>query len=494
MLKDPNILAKLKRYNDVCTEIDIHAKTLGSLMNKLNLDVIDEFKPYIEPKKGIDRLLMFYKMFMGSKTIINREKSSLEEQFGGMSNASFTCKLEALRENDVIGSIQRLMDVRQSLVEYNGIRVVDTEVVGLDELIKKAIGIVEESFFVSLANIPKLEPDTQEFAVFLLANVDRKRIVSRYTDMMYSKFGFDGVGSDNNMLLERTSKLSHTLLEIADINDSVIGKEYPEVTIGLQKMLVIGLRREITDNLMRMEKEEGIGSIPFLVELNSKLRHSGNRRTRAMEELFVFKDRINQVICNCMSRYFEDLDMLMNANSKCDVESLCVDMRSILDSFYDRKDILDVFVKTYGLSFGLKEPQDMFQVFSGRSIEKVLRLAETLKGISKSVYVLNNAHVFDGYLKHVDGISIEKIVSINIDDIVNVWRHEIEKRSEEDITVFLDKNIESQNRHFLPEIYRTKIVEQIDMAVKEALSTKKYIGSTTKLYHQIKKLYSQSHT
>ncbi|KAM0672814.1 hypothetical protein CWI42_051340 [Ordospora colligata] len=494
MLKDPNILAKLKRYNDVSIEIDNRARALDSLMSKLNLDIIDEFKSYIEPKKGIDKLLMFYNMFMQSKAVINQEKSSLEEQFGGMNNASFTCKLETLKENDVMGSIQRLMDVRQNLVEYNGVIVVEVEVISLDEIIKGAIGVVEESFFASLSKIPKLEPEIQEFAVFLLAHVDRKRTISRYTDMMYSKFGFDGVGSDNNMLLERTSRLSHTLLEIADINDSVIGKEHPEVTIGLQKMLVIGLRREIIDNLMRMEKEEGISSIPFLVELNSKLRHSGNRRTRAMEELFVFKDRINQVICNCMSRYFEDLDMVMNANSKCDAESLCVDMRSILDSFYDHKDILEVFVKTYGMSFGLTEPQDMFQVFSGKSMEKILLLAETLKGISKSVYVLNNAHVFDGHLKHVDNISIEQIVSINIDDIVNVWKHELEKRSEEDITVFLDKNIESQNRHFVPEAYRTNIVEQIDTIVNKALSTKKYMGNTTKLYHQIKKLYSQPHT
>ncbi|KAL7344771.1 hypothetical protein P7C65_10s5g17420 [Encephalitozoon intestinalis] len=489
----PSILPKLKKCAELSREIESQANTLSSLMERLQLSAVDGFRPYINPKKNISRLLTFLDSFMSTKEIIEEEKSKLGEVFGESEKRFLPRDLKLLQEKKAIESTRRLIDMGEVLKEYKGVKIVDTEIDILDDFVKRAIDGIEESFFVSLKRVPEYKPEFRVFATFLLSNGNERRFISKYTDTVYSTLGFDDIGMNTELLIERTSHLDKFLLDVIEMNDNVLGKENSKITnIGLLKMFVIGLKRAIADNLLKMEKEEDIANIGLLIILDSQLKYSGDKRIRVVEELFVFKDSIHKIMCNSILKYFEDLDMIMEPNKYCNTEELCMKMEKALEAFYDNKDVSKVFASEYGKDFELETVQDIFEKFSTKTMEKILFLAETLRGIPKSVYVVNNIYIFRNYLKSLEGIPIEKMIEINVEDILNVWKKEISKRTEEDITFFLDKNIENQSRYRLPTELGEKLAADIQNLVNDALKDKKYTGNTEKLKESISKLYQDS--
>lgn len=491
MPKDSSILPRLKKYAEISHEIDSRARTLGSLVEGLQLGVVDGFRPYINPKKNIDRLLGFYATLMSAKKSGEEERLKVEEVFGTSEEGFLPRDLKVLQEKDVIGSVQKLIGARDSLKEYEGVRMVGIEVGLQSEFIKKALAGIEESFFTSLRRVPEYGPELQEFAGFLLSATDRRRFIGRYTDTVYSRLGFDDIGMDSKLLLERTSNLSRFLLEVVEMNNNVLGAENSEVTnTGLLKMFVIGLKRAIADNLMKMEKEEDVGNVPFLMALVERLGYSGDTRIGVVEELFVFKDSIYKIVSNCISRYLEELDMLMEPDGQREAEGLCLKIVDVLDALYDHKSVAEVFVQAYGKDFGVRTVDEMVTKLGSVTGEKVLFLAETLKGIPKSMYIMNNMDLLRHHLRDVEGVSTERMIAVNLEDALGVWRAEIAKRKEEDITVFLDRNVESQSRYRLPSELQKKLSEGIWKLVDDALRQKRYTGSMDKLRNSIARLYS----
>ncbi|CAD25858.1 hypothetical protein [Encephalitozoon cuniculi GB-M1] len=486
----PNILLKLKRCAELSKEIETQANALGSLLERLQLSAVDGFKPYINPKRNITKLLEFYNSFISTKETVEDEKSKLSEVFGESEKRFLPRDLKMLKEKRAMESTQTLIEMGNVLKEYKGIRMVITEINSLNEFVGKAVDGIEESFFVSLRRVPEHSPEVREFASFLLSNTNKRKFIGRYTDVVYSTLGFDDIGMNTKRLLERTTNLDTFLLDVIEMNNTVLGEENAEVTnIGLLKMFVIGLKRAIADNLMKMEKEEDIDNVQPLVMLSDQLNYSGDRRIRVIEELFVFKDSIHKIICNSIFRYFEELDMIMEPDRHRNAEALCLKMVGALNAFYDHRGVSEAFVSEYGKDFSLETPQDIFEKFSLKTIEKILFLAETLKGISKSVYIINNVSIFQNYLKSIEGIPIEKMIEINLEDILGVWRKEISRRKEEDITLFLDKNIESQSRYHLPKELGERLAVSIRKLAEDALRERRYVGNIESLKSSISKLY-----
>ncbi|AFN83943.1 hypothetical protein EROM_101280 [Encephalitozoon romaleae SJ-2008] len=492
MPENPNILHKLKKCAEISREIETQANRLSSLVERLQLSVIDGFRPYINPKKNIGKLLSFYNSFILTKETIEKEKSKVIKVFGESEKRFLPRDLKMLLEKKVMESAQTLIDMSSVLKEYREVKIVGLEINSLNEFIEKTMDGISESFFGSLRRSGEYKPEFREFAAFLLSNGNRRRFMSKYTDTVYSTLGFDDIGTDIKILLERTTNLEKFLLGIIKMNNNILGKENSEVTnIGLLKMFIIGLKRAIADNLMKMEKEEDISNIPALIMLNDQLNYSGDKRIGVVEELFVFKDSIHKIICNSILRYFEDLDMMMEPNKHCGTEELCLKMKRALDAFYDHRNVSEVFVSKYGKDFELEASQDIFEKFSAKTVEKILFLAETLKGIPKSMYIINNIYIFRNYLKNIEGIPIEKMIEINLEDVLGVWKKEISKRKEEDITLFLDKNIESQGRYHLPKGLGEKLASDVEKTVNDALKNKKYKGDYGDLKNSISKLYQE---
>lgn len=492
MSENPNILHKLKKCAEISREIETQAGALSSLMERLQLNAIDGFRPYINPKKNIGRLLSFYNSFILTKETIEKEKSKVIKVFGESEKGFLPRDLKMLLEKKVMESAQTLIDMGNVLKEYREVKIVDVEINSLNEFIEKTMSGISESFFGSLRRSGEYKPEFPEFAAFLLSNGNKRRFISKYTDTVYSTLGFDDIGTDIKILLERTTSLEEFLLDIIKMNNSILGEENSEVTnIGLLKMFIIGLKRAIADNLMKMEKEEDISNVQALIMLDDHLNYSGDKRIRVVEELFVFKDSIHKIICNSVLRYFEDLDMIMEPNKHSSKEELCLKMKGALDAFYDHRNVSEAFVSEYGKDFGLETTQDIFEKFSARTVEKILFLAETLKGIPKSVYIINNIYIFRNYLKNIEGIPIEKMIEINLEDILEVWKKEISKRREEDITLFLDKNIESQGRYHLPKEPGEKLASDIEKIISNVLKNKKYKGDDGNLKNSISKLYQE---
>ncbi|KAG5860304.1 hypothetical protein KMI_02g03970 [Encephalitozoon hellem] len=490
MPDSPNILHKLKKCAEISREIETQANTLSSLIERLQLNAIDGFRPYINPKRNISKLLAFYNTFISTKEVIEEEKSKINEVFGESEKRFLPRDLKMLLEKKTMESARTLVDMGNVLKEYEGVRIVGAEINSLNEFVEKTMDGISESFFVSLRRSGEYRPEFREFATFLLSSCNKRRFISKYTDTVYSMLGFDDIGTDVKTLLERTTNLDKFLLDIIKMNNSILGEENSEVTnIGLLKMFMIGLKRVIADNLMKMEKEEDIFNVQFLIMLNNQLNYSGDKRIQVVEELFVFKDSIHKIMCNSILRYFEDLDMLMEPDKNQGTEKLCLKMKEALDAFYDHRDVSEVFASEYGRDFGLETAQDIFEKFSARTVEKILLLAETLRGISKSVYTINNVYVFRSYLKSIEGIPIEKMIEVNLEDILGVWKKEISRRKEEDITLFLDKNIESQGRYRLPKELGERLAGDIENAVEDALKNKKYTGDDESLRSNILKLY-----
>lgn len=493
MKRSSSIIDKLKKYADISRGIDTKSRALETVVGSAKLTAVDGFKPYINPKKNIDKLLLFYNTFISAKGTVDEERHRLSGIFGeARDEDKFSPRsLKTLKEKDVLSSLQTLLTMGDTLRRYKGVRVVATELESLSSFTGKVMDAVGESFFSSLKKLPEHDPELQEFATFLLSNVEKTRFISEYTNIVYSRLGFDDIGTNTKLLLERTHDLDRFFSDIVEMNDNILGVDNSRTTnVGLLKMFVIGLKRAIADSLIKVEKEERTEDVPFLIGLTSRLKQPADSRTRTVEELFVFKDDINKIICNCISGYFERLDMLMNPNKSSDIESLCLKIIGVLDAFYDHRDVAEVFAATYGSGFGVRTAEDIFAEFSGRTIEKILFLAESLRGISRSVYVINNVYAIQNYLGKVDGMSAHEVIERNTNSILDVWRTEISKRKEDDITEFLDVNIQNQSKYLLPSGVRDELVGNILKLIDEALSTKKYSNSIDDLHSSIEGLYS----
>lgn len=487
-----NSLGKLKKYLEILREIDLQTHALDAQVGSARLSAIDGFKPYINPKKNIDWLLSFYNTFSASKETMEHEEESLQGAFGeARGGDGFSPRdLKMLREKSVLQSVQTVLGLEEVLREYSNIRMVAVELDRIDKFVAKVLDVLGESFFASLRKIPDQDPELQEFAAFLLVRTDKRMFISRYTNVVYSRLGFDEIGTNMKLLLERTSDLTKFFSGIVKLNDHVLGVENSKVTnVGLLKMFVIGLRRVIADNMMIAEKEERIENVPFLIKLNARLRHSATQRVRIIEELFVFKDDLNKIAFNSMSAHFERLDMVTEPSRCGDIESFCLKIIPVLDAFYDHRGQAEVFAAEYGAAFGVKTAKDIFKEFSRRTIERVQYLAESLKGILRSVYIVNNVYALQNYLEGAGDVSAEDMISENLEDILDVWKDEISKREENDITEFLDRNIENQSRYLLPEKIRVVLVGRVSELVENALSKKKYTGEIESLHRSIDRLY-----
>lgn len=492
MRKDLIALNKLKKYMEISKEIDAQTKALETKVGSAKLTAIDGFKPYINPKRNIGYLLSFYNTFAATKESTEREKTKLKGIFGESKDRDRYSprELKMLREKDALTSLQALIGAQETLEQYDKIKVVVEELGSLSKFIIKILDAVAESFFSSLKKIPEQDPELREFAAFLLSNTDKRDFMSKYTTIIYSRLGFDDIGMNTKLLLEKTSNLTRFFSDIIEMNDSILGPQNSKITnVGLLKMLIIGLRRVVADHLIRAEKEEKIESVPFLISLNARLAHSGDTRVRIIEELFVFKDDINKIVCNCISGYFESLNMLMNPNECSDIEPLCLKLLNVLDAFYDHRNVAEVFATTYGSSFNVKTAKDIFVEFSSRTIEKILFLAESLKGIAKSVYIINNVYALQSYIEDVDGVPTDRIIDKNVENILSVWEKEIARRNEGDITEFLDRNIENQSKYLLPQKIRDELTDTIAGLIDKMLEGKRYTGDVEKLHTNIGRLY-----
>lgn len=492
-----DVLDRLKRYAELSREVESKLRALEAQVGSTKLTAVDGFKPYINPKRNVSSLLSFYDTFMSARDCIETEYGRLSGVFGeAKEKDGFSPRdLGKLKEKEVLESMQRLIEVEKTLRGYENIRMVATELDSLNRFIGKVLDALSESFFISLKKLPEKDPELLEFAAFLLSNTDKKAFISEYTNTVYSIMGFDDIGTNTKLLLDRTKNLTRFFSGIVEMNDHILGVENSKATnTGLLKMFIIGLRRTIADILVITEKKEKAEDIPFLVSLNSHINHSAGPRIDVIEELFVFKNEINKIIYNCMLGYFEELSVLESPCKCSDVEPLCIEIIDVLNAFYDHRDVAEAFASAYGSDLNVRTAEDMFVEFSSRTIERVLVVADSLRGIAKDVYVINNVYGFQNYLEETNGIPISEMISASVKNILEVWEKELYKRKEDDITDFLDKNIENQSKYLLPAEIRGALVGRISKLIADTLKNKKYTNGVEELHSSIAKLYSAGQT
>jgi hypothetical protein len=486
-----DVLQRLKRCGQLSGEIETQCRMLEAQLGNVRSDVMDDLKPYINPKKNIDALCSFYDLFSTSKERIDLGKERLRSLFGEEEGPLPSRSLEALKENRVLEEVLDLIREKDTLSGYANIRMAKTELEHTEDFTGKVLEAVSSSFFIALDRLPQQDPHLREFAVFLLENTHRKRFLAAYTDKVYTKLGIEDIGASRRLLLERIRNLGAYFSDVADMNDSILGAENARaLNLGLFKTFVLELKKVVVDVLMVIEREEGAEDIPFLIQLNAALRHSEHGFNELIEELFEFKDNINKILHNCLLVYFEKVDCMSEPNKHSDAEEACSEMAKILDAFHYEKEVGEAFASSYGAVFNVRNLQDIFSEFSARVIRKVLLLSEMKRGVSKSVYVVNNVYVLRSYLKEVNGAPAGDFLSGNVDSIIDVWEKEMSKRKEKDVTEFLDQNVRLQQKHSLPAGLREGVIERIEELVEDMLRRKEYRGDRGRLMDAVQTLYS----
>jgi hypothetical protein len=490
-MNNQSSLERLKKCSRLSKEIGAQCKQLEVHLSNVRPSVMDDLKPYINPKRNIDALCSFYELFSNSKEKIDTSRKRLEGLFGEATDSFPPRELRVLKESSALGEVRCLVRERELLSEYGNIRMARTELEHVEKFIGKALDAIKGSFFVALDKLPEQDPNLQEFAKFLLENTNRKAFLAEYTEKIYAKLGIEDIGTNRRMLLERARNLGTYFNEIGNMNDNVLGLENARaLNLGLFKTFVLELKGVIADVLMVVEKEERADDVPFLVQLNAALRHSEHGYNELIGELFELKDNINKIIHNCLLAYFERLSFVSEPDKHSDAEGMCAEMARILDAFYYNKDVGDAFASAYGAAFNVRSVQDILEEFSTRVIRRVLLLSEQKKGISKSVYLVNNAYVLQHYLREIDGVSMGDYLSSNTSSIISVWEKEVAKRKESDVTEFLNQNIRLQQNHFLPVELRGRVTGRIKELVEELLGRKEYKGEKDKLMEAVESLYS----
>lgn len=480
---------KLQKCSRLSEKINKQAKKLEDRVSKAPLSAMDSLKPFIQPKNNIEQILNFYDEYEESTKKIDLERKIVQESLGGKFKHR---KLRLLADNDVIGHVNIILSEIKVLEAYQKIKIVKDYLDEANQFAFMVIEAIKRSFFKALENIPDYDPELRKFANFLIPLQKDIDFLAKYTNIIYSKLCFNEIGTNYKLLITRTLNLSSYFYNIFEMNNNILGQEQAQsINEGVTKMLIINVKSTISDVLMVSEKDENPDSIPYLILLSNNLRHTeGEVIVKDLEELFVFKKEINKIISNCLMAYFESLDDLNKPNKRFEAEKLVLTIKSILNSFNDYEGIAKCYLATYGAFFGIKNLEELNTSFSTRVLDKIFTLADSLSGIQRSVYVINNVDIIKTFLATYEDTGLEEIISLNAEKILSIWANESRKRNEKDVSEFIDANVEAQKTYTLPENVRYPLVQELKTIIGDLLVDKTYANDISELYRSIDSLFT----
>ncbi|KAF9765076.1 hypothetical protein NGRA_0007 [Nosema granulosis] len=469
-------------------EIEVICTDIFKKVELAKMDVIKEFNPYIQPKKNLDSLLSFYGAFQKAYETISKMSQTVYSLYGENLEV---IDLQSIMKNGLLGILKTIKIEQNNILDYAGVKIVDSLLASSNDLLEIVISKIYPVYFANLFNKTASDDDMKSISEFLMVFSDKKRFLGKYSNAILNKTSYDDIGLDRRKLLERTKDIEGHISSVNKYNIKILGGANAQIiNRGLNKLLLINLKKIIADILIVVEKEENMASVPFCMVLNSHLRQSEEAEIKEVEELYVFKNEINKIVCNIFLAFVENLKTIQQPNKFCDIETIALNLKRSLDSLEDNKNVSRVFIKNYGPFFKAKTVDELAKSFSEMVLNKVISLSKQLDTIKRSIYLINNFYTLKCFVDDVDGLNIKEEIEKSSTMIIEVWKSELDSKSGRNFSNFVESNLESFKSYYLPEEVRREIVPKIKTIVWENILTKGYQGNENALNDSINDIFT----
>ncbi|KAI5176646.1 hypothetical protein PAEPH01_2409, partial [Pancytospora epiphaga] len=450
-MDDNNDMKKTQKYLKMLTEflnktVEMGDRVLNHL-EEVDYKIMDKFRPYIGPQENIIRLLHFYDVYSESNLEVSRVKEVIE---GVEASVLKNPSLSDLDKMGVIGLVERLRNSQKSVEDYKGVRLVKEMEERAEEQIEKIAQIAKRAFFSSLEKLPKIPENIRKYSDFLLGQINKKMFLGEYTKKVYENLGFFIIENNFDSILQQTNNLTSYLNFIIEINKNILGRTVAHnINVGLITLMIVNLKRIISEFLAIVDKDHNPKHIPFLIQLCRNLRHSDGPIIKEIEELFVFKVPIYKLILNCFVEFFGDLELLDEPRIDGGVEKLNGRMADALDGFKRNKEVCRHWVELHGPSFGVYGGKEIGPNFSEKCLNKTKKLSEKHNGQVKYIYLINNLYVFREHTTSVFGGELKTQIRKNSQIITGLWRISIEGVEGYQLRSFLQKELDKHRKYYL---------------------------------------------
>lgn len=482
-LKDLTKQVKLcEKIDSVCTKVLVELRST-------DYKTMQAFKPYILPKENIKKLLDFYEKYSATvkalKTIrIKMEKSGIETR---------TLKIKELEALEVVKLLEEYQSYVDGIEEYKGVKIVDDLITESNEYYQKIVQFIKKSFFTALNRLPKIVNKIDVYAYFLLHNCDKKEFLADYTKQVYSKLGFMDINNNLQLLVQQTANLTQYFNLIIQMNAEILGKRIAyNINVGLVSLIMVNLKKVMTDALVAVDKQNKASDIPLLIDLHYNIRPQENNSVKEIDDLQVFQGQIEKLVLNCLIQFFADLELLEFPRNDLKAENVCKIITNALDSFEKNDKLKEDWSKKYGRSFGIYSEKDFNQNISIKCLNKIIALSGQLKEFDKYVYLINNKSCFVKYVKEFENLSLRKSINKDVQLIVGLWKIKLEPYKGLILNRYLTSRLKTHAKYYLPEKERSKIQEELTTIVEGLIVRKIIDGKTTHLKDAIDSAYTMN--
>jgi len=477
----------MRKFSDSITEL---TDSLLSLLEMVDNHSLNNIKPYLLPRKNISALIEFFDNFQKA----SREYKNLRTVFGEnkiLEKSSLeTVEILELEENNILRQYKPLKENAEKLEKFKDIKIVAKFLRESNEFSDEILAVIEKSVLDSLTRLPKVVDNLDVYTKFVIDNKADENFVKKYTNIILERLGFAGIENNQAAILQRTKNLSGHFKMITDFNRKILGsKKARAVNDGLIKLMVLDLKRIFVDELEKIRIEKNPESIPFMIQLYARLRHSGDVLIKEIEDLFIFKDEILTLIFNCFIELFIKLDLLKEPNRGLRSENIVNLFTSILDQFDNTKEVKRSWVDRYGSSFGVYSLEELNKNFVEKLYLKITKISEILEIEESSIYIINNISKFKRCVHKIDKREIKDIIYKNCETIVGIWKIAHSSLSGSTLYNSLMKSIEQSKKYYLPDEERLYISDKIKELVQSLIANNDLKGNKELLLNEIRFIY-----
>lgn len=480
----------LENNIETTRKVKLLTEDIMQLLKTRDDTVLDTIKPIVEPRKNACAILNFYNQYLCANKKFDEFNKSVADLKLEDKNKKGSIEIEYLYKTKIVDLLEEQIKTMNMLDEFREIEIVKKVMKDHNKKLNTILDIIKNTAISTLERLPKVVENIDSLSRFILKYTDTKKYLQEYTEICHSRLGFYGIENNEKAILQQTKNLTEYFNMIKELNTRILGKKFSKkVNEVLIKLIVLDLKNIIGTLLMKINKSQSPSSIPFLIELYSRIRHSNGNMVEEIEELFELKPEIMKIMFNCFIQFFGELDLLNKPRKELTAEKLTRILSEILYQFRNHKEVKREWGSTYGSSFGVYRIDDIDSNFTEKCLLKITELSKLIDAKKSQIYMLNNIHSLKEYFVKFSGLETKQLVYKYCENVVGFLRIEIESQAPETVQDYLKSQIDKMKRYFLPEEDRRYINEKIKVLVEDLFARKIIQGNPEAILEEVSKCF-----
>lgn len=467
----------LRNSEKLGKELEKCIKNIKKQLQNIPLNVVHEVDSFEVEREKIDEIINFYHKIMEVNEIFEKQMKFLESNFISTENY----QLVFIKKSNFLNSLILLIEKRNEIRFYDEINMVNELIDKISPVIHKYIETIRRSFFYSLDNhLPEFEEYSDEVSLFLQKNIGKKKFIEEYTKLICEKFKFGNIYRKKGEQIDKIAYFDVLADKIKNTNSFLLHPEdVNPINQTILKFLIADGKSSISDTLLKLEKRQKIEDVVFLMGLISIFHQKKNyvEFTDLKEECFKM---INNLLVNLLS----EIGLAAKPNKFCETEKFIKHSKVIVNTFDKNEDLTCEILKKVE-TIRSNNNSELKEELGKKCFTKVVNLSDTLEGMNKRIYLLNNYDSIKELIEKFGKNDLHELVLENKDEIINIWRNELKKRERRDVTEFIDSNLQVLKKYTLPGFLRNDIINAFKESIFEIIKNSSYRNRTDKIEKEL---------